>query len=243
MEPTTPEISTPVPEIPSSNPKTPDRHWVTIASMALFVLLSLSAVVFLYYQNQQLKGMLARYQATPTPISAPTPNPNQPVVTSPPAGTKVISPLKITGVVPAGWMFEGTFPIKLTDSTGKMIVQGNGKEVTPGSWQSGNPVDFTATLTFKTASTSGFLVLENDNPSGNPANSKTFKIPLGLNCSPRPACLDENPRCLIPETSDMCPPASTPAAKACTQEAKICPDGSAVGRTGPNCEFAPCPSP
>lgn len=27
----------------------------------------------------------------------------------------------------------------------------------------------------------------------------------------------------------------------CTQEAKICPDGSAVGRTGPNCEFATCP--
>lgn len=29
--------------------------------------------------------------------------------------------------------------------------------------------------------------------------------------------------------------------KACTMEAKICPDGSAVGRTGPNCEFTPCP--
>ncbi|PIP55521.1 MAG: hypothetical protein CO183_00815 [Candidatus Zambryskibacteria bacterium CG_4_9_14_3_um_filter_42_9] len=28
---------------------------------------------------------------------------------------------------------------------------------------------------------------------------------------------------------------------ACTMEAKICPDGSAVGRTGPNCEFATCP--
>ncbi len=28
---------------------------------------------------------------------------------------------------------------------------------------------------------------------------------------------------------------------ACTEEAKLCPDGSAVGRTGPNCEFAPCP--
>lgn len=28
---------------------------------------------------------------------------------------------------------------------------------------------------------------------------------------------------------------------ACTQDAKICPDGSAVGRTGPNCEFVPCP--
>ena len=28
---------------------------------------------------------------------------------------------------------------------------------------------------------------------------------------------------------------------ACTEEAKICPDGSAVGRTGPNCEFEACP--
>ena len=33
-----------------------------------------------------------------------------------------------------------------------------------------------------------------------------------------------------------------PGAQACTQEAKICPDGSAVGRTGPNCTFAACPS-
>jgi hypothetical protein len=28
---------------------------------------------------------------------------------------------------------------------------------------------------------------------------------------------------------------------ACTEEAKICPDGSAVGRSGPLCEFAKCP--
>lgn len=31
-------------------------------------------------------------------------------------------------------------------------------------------------------------------------------------------------------------------AKACTFEARICPDGSSVGRSGPNCEFAPCPT-
>lgn len=31
-------------------------------------------------------------------------------------------------------------------------------------------------------------------------------------------------------------------AVACTMEAKICPDGSAVGRSGPNCEFAECPA-
>lgn len=35
--------------------------------------------------------------------------------------------------------------------------------------------------------------------------------------------------------------ASVPQQIACTQEAKLCPDGSAVGRIGPNCEFADCP--
>ena len=29
---------------------------------------------------------------------------------------------------------------------------------------------------------------------------------------------------------------------ACTMEAKICPDGTGVGRSGPNCEFAECPT-
>lgn len=33
----------------------------------------------------------------------------------------------------------------------------------------------------------------------------------------------------------------TPPQVACTTEAKLCPDGSSVGRTGPNCEFAACP--
>ncbi len=28
----------------------------------------------------------------------------------------------------------------------------------------------------------------------------------------------------------------------CPMDAKLCPDGSYVSRTGPNCEFAPCPS-
>ncbi len=34
----------------------------------------------------------------------------------------------------------------------------------------------------------------------------------------------------------------TPPVFACTMDALVCPDGSAVGRTGPSCTFAPCPS-
>lgn len=57
-------------------------------------------------------------------------------------------------------------------------------------------------------------------------------------CLIRPACLDSTPRCLMPE------PATGWCRKpvvACTEEAKICPDGTAVGRVGPNCDFVACP--
>ncbi len=33
-----------------------------------------------------------------------------------------------------------------------------------------------------------------------------------------------------------------PGNEACDQSALICPDGSAVGRSGPDCRFAPCPT-
>lgn len=50
---------------------------------------------------------------------------------------------------------------------------------------------------------------------------------------------------LVVEEQILVPPAqpsaSIPVMRACTLEAKLCPDGSSVGRTGPNCEFAPCP--
>lgn len=41
----------------------------------------------------------------------------------------------------------------------------------------------------------------------------------------------------------MYPPKDGPRGVACTQEAMLCPDGTTyVGRSGPNCEFAPCPA-
>ncbi len=67
-------------------------------------------------------------------------------------------------------------------------------------------------------------------------------------CTPRPACLDSFPRCLMPEDINICPPSPEPSQTEdtdrkifCTQEAKQCPDGTWVGRTGPNCEFTKCP--
>lgn len=44
---------------------------------------------------------------------------------------------------------------------------------------------------------------------------------------------------LVPPSSEKETVPEEPVA--CTLDAKICPDGSAVGRVGPACEFAPCP--
>src|SRR3989344_4414359 len=44
---------------------------------------------------------------------------------------------------------------------------------------------------------------------------------------------------LQPAPSTSPTPGYSPVA--CTMEAKQCPDGSYVGRSGPNCEFAECP--
>lgn len=161
-----------------------DYSWITTASIAIFILLSLGVVIFLFNQNQKLKKELAKYQtiSTPKPVASqsPTPNFEMPLVSSPSANTKVVSPLKVTGKVPAGWMNEGVFPIKLMDSKNKILAQGVAKEKIAGSWQSGNSVEFTTTLIFKTATGSGTLVLQNDNPSGLPEKDKIFEVPINF---------------------------------------------------------------
>lgn len=174
----------PVIQTPNSPTKGSSGNSVAILSIAGFILVALGVIIFLYTQNQALKEKLVKLEVTPiltpTESPSPTPNANLPVVKSPSPGSTIKSPLKISGTVPSGWMFEGVFPIKLVDSNKKTITQVQAKEVTPGSWQNGNPVEFTATLTFKTASGSGTIILENDNPSGDPKNSKSFEIPINF---------------------------------------------------------------
>jgi len=105
----------------------------------------------------------------------------------------------------------------LTNWDGLIIAQGIATE-----WMTTEFVPFEATLTFvvdkNVYSNKGTLVLRKDNPSGLSEYDDALEIPVVF------AGVTEN---------------TSP--KACTQEAKLCPDGSAVGRIGPNCEFAPCP--
>lgn len=60
-----------------------------------------------------------------------------------------------------------------------------------------------------------------------PVNSTCYRV-----------CPNNGPT--IPETQSC--PTVIPQPAACPQDAQICPDGSSVGRTGPNCSFAACPA-
>ena len=131
----------------------------------------------------------------------------------------ISSPLTITGEARGSWYFEASFPVILTDWDGLIIAQGIA--TAKDDWMTTDFVPFEATLTFaadkNVYSNKGSLILKKDNPSGLAENDDALEIPVvfaGVTASP----------------------------VACTADAKLCPDGSAVGRTGPNCEFAECPA-
>jgi len=126
---------------------------------------------------------LIYFKKSPSPLTFPQPSSisqTSVFITSPQSNERIKSPVSITGLVEPGWMFEGIFPIKMLDENRNLIVQGLAKEKNPGSWQSGNQVEFIATLNFTTTTDSGFIVFENDNPSGDPELSKTFEIQVNF---------------------------------------------------------------
>lgn len=142
-------------------------------------------------------------------------------IDSPRPNQSVQSPLTIKGEARGNWFFEASFPVILTDWDGRIIAQGIA--TAKGDWMTTEFVSYEAILTFtvdKNAySNRGSLILRKDNPSGLPANDDALEIPVtfaDIKGSDQPT--------------------------ACTMEAKLCPDGSYVGRTGANCEFAACPN-
>jgi hypothetical protein len=130
-----PEIF-PVPQTPQSppSPKKPkDNHWISILAMAIFVVLTLGVVAFLYYQNQALKNMLASYQ-TPLPSSAPV------ATSDPTADWKVFSDdiLKFSFKYPAQLTLNKIFR---DDGTGEEFKLSSGENITVFTKYSSNQVN------------------------------------------------------------------------------------------------------
>lgn len=99
------------------------------------------------------------------------------VVTSPRENEAVKSPLKITGEARGSWFFEASFPIKIYDENGAVLGTAVAEALT--DWMTDSFVPFEATLNFDApAAGDGFIIFENDNPSGLPENAKSMKLPI-----------------------------------------------------------------
>ena len=98
-------------------------------------------------------------------------------VTAPAANATVQSPLHVTGIAPANWYFENSFPVQLVDAHGNTIAEA---PATPRvNWmENTEPKEFDATLTF-TATGPATLVLQEDN-SGDKPNPREVRVPVVL---------------------------------------------------------------
>ena len=114
--------------------------------------------------------------ATTTATTSTQVAPKMASLIEPKASSTVSSPLIVKGEAPGYWFFEASLPIKIIDSQGNIIA------TAPASAQSDsltdNLVAFTGLLEFTTTTTSGYIVISNDNPSGLPENELSVKIPV-----------------------------------------------------------------
>jgi hypothetical protein len=100
-------------------------------------------------------------------------------VTSPKPGQNIKSPLIIEGKARGTWYFEATFPVKLTDVSGKQIAVSYVEA--QSEWTTEDFVPFKSSLEFNVAKkTKAFLILERSNASGLPEHDASIKIPVTL---------------------------------------------------------------
>lgn len=98
-------------------------------------------------------------------------------VTQPSPNTTVSSPLTVTGEARGYWYFEASFPVRLLDGNGLEIAVAPAQAL--GEWMTEDFVPFSVVLNFAPPTTStGTLILEKDNPSGEPANDDSIHIPV-----------------------------------------------------------------
>jgi len=99
------------------------------------------------------------------------------LVDNPRPNQAVKSPLLISGKARGQWFFEASAPVRILDGDGNVLAE---KFIeAKGEWKTEDFVDFEGEITFNSAgAVKGALVLQNDNPSGLPENTRELRIPV-----------------------------------------------------------------
>ena len=92
-------------------------------------------------------------------------------------GSKISGKVVAIGRIQGGYFFEGNIMVKILDANKNLLKTGNGTATS--DWMTVKPVAFTATVDVTgIPSGPGYIRLENDNPSGDPAKDKYIDIPV-----------------------------------------------------------------
>jgi len=102
------------------------------------------------------------------------------------AGDTISSPLIVAGEARGAWFFEASMPVTLLNRNGQTIARGVAQAT--ADWMTEEFVPFTTEINFKSPYMSGdplFLshgtvVIRKDNPSGDPANDDSLRIPVAF---------------------------------------------------------------
>lgn len=103
-------------------------------------------------------------------------------LTTPKPNDLATIPLEIAGEARGYWFFEASFPVKLLDSSGNVLVQTFAQA--DGEWMTEDFIPFKTIIHTLERAPSGSgslsLVLEKDNPSGLPEHADELVVPIEL---------------------------------------------------------------
>ncbi|MGB9842805.1 MAG: Gmad2 immunoglobulin-like domain-containing protein [Candidatus Pelagibacter ubique] len=99
------------------------------------------------------------------------------IIDSPEPYQNVKNPIYIMGKAKGSFFFEGTFPVRIEDENGNIIMVDHIE--TKDDWMTENFVSFEKYLDISNINIKkGFIVFEKANPSGLPENKFEIKIPI-----------------------------------------------------------------
>lgn len=139
----------------------------------LLVLLTMAIVLALW-----LFGRPDQLPVVDYPVPTSTPTSTEPVVVfSPQVNAVITSPVTISGQARGLWFFEASFPVKIVDANGQLL--GIAPAQAQADWMTEDFVPFQTIVEFTQPSTSsGFIVLAKDNPSGLPEHDAEIRLPI-----------------------------------------------------------------
>lgn len=160
----------------------------TFFLIVVVALLAVAGALYFLPPKDKVENTQNTDTATPTtttPSTNQTNNDNNPPLPDSPEilvsnikdNDVIKSPLHIEGQVLGTWMFEASFPVTILDANKKTVARG--PAMTSDNWMTTDFVNFSIDLSFKKPATpTGFILFENDNPSGLPENAKAYMMPI-----------------------------------------------------------------